>query len=275
MQDNPYVPQPAEILEVFPEAPEIKTFTLRFSDNDVRRRFDYKPGQFVQLSIPGVGEAPISVTSSPTFKKGFKLCVERKGRVTDALFDFGEGSEVLVRGPYGNGFPFDEVKGKNILFVGGGIGLAPLRSAIYYARDFREDYGEVQIFYGDKTSTCLLFIRDFSHWEECFDLDIICEKSGPEWTGKEGVVTDLLEEVNIDIENAVTFACGPPIMYKFLVPELEKMGFSDEDIHLSYERRMECGFGKCRRCNVGDKLVCKDGPVFSLDEVREYMDKET
>lgn len=274
MQDNPYTPVPAEIIDVVQEYSEIKTFTVRFSDEEVREDFDFEPGQFLQVSVPGIGEAPISINSSPC-KDDFKLCVEEKGSVTSAMFEMEEGSSLMVRGPYGEGYPVDEAKGKDVLFAAGGIGLAPLKSAIEYIHEFRDEYGDVQIMYGDKTPTCLLFDRHFSRWEECFDLKVICEEAGPEWTGEKGMVTDLLDDVDVDLDNSVAFACGPPIMYKFVLPKIREAGFADEDIYISLERRMECGLGKCRRCNVGDKFVCKDGPVFAYEEIKEYMGKET
>jgi NAD(P)H-flavin reductase len=274
-QSNPYSTDPVEIVDVFDEYSDIKTYTLRFKDDKKQKEFDFNPGQFLEVSLNGIGEAPISINSSPTQEESFNLCVEEKGSVTSAMFKRGEGSTVFVRGPYGNGFPVDEAKGKDILFVAGGIGLAPLRSAIEYVYEDHEEYGDVQIMYGDKTPVCLLFNRHFSKWEENFDLNVICEETGPEWTGEEGVVTDLLDYVNLDIENAVSFMCGPPVMYRFVLPELKDIGFEDEDIYLSLERRMECGFGKCRRCNVGDKFVCKDGPVFPYDEIKEFVGKET
>lgn len=275
MQDNPYVPAPAEITDVVQEYSEIKTFSLRFREDSVREEFDFDPGQFVQVSMSGIGEAPISINSSPTLEDEFRLCVERKGRVTEAMFGLEKGDTVHVRGPYGNGFPVEDAEGKNVLFVAGGIGLAPLHSAIEYIYEFSEDYRDVQIMYGDKTPTCLLFNRHFSRWERNFDLNVICESAGEEWTGEEGMITDLIDMVDLVVEDAVIFTCGPPVMYKFVLPKLKEAGFGGEDIFLSFERRMECGIGKCRRCNIGDKFVCKDGPVFSYGEVKEYMDEET
>lgn len=275
MENNPYVPQPAEIKEITEETPNINIFTIEFEDEDLQKEFDFNPGQFVQVSIAGVGEAPISISSSPTLENSFKLCVEEKGRVTSAMFRMDEGSKLSIRGPYGNGFPLDEVEGKDILFAAGGIGLAPLRSAIDYANDFPEKYGDVQVMYGDKKPSCLLFQNRYDDWNDKFDLYAICEVSGPGWSGEEGLVTDLMDEVYLDIDNAVALLCGPPIMYKFVTEELKDLGFADDDIYLSLERRMECGIGKCRRCNVGDKFVCKDGPVFSYEEIKEYMGKET
>lgn len=276
MEDsNPYIPYPAEILDVTQEYSQIKTYTLCFKDQKRQEEFDYKPGQFLQVSVQGVGEAPISINSSPTLEGCFKLCIERKGRVTGSMWGLGEGSEIYVRGPYGNGFPMGEIEDKNVLSVAGGIGLAPLRSAIDYLLNNKEDYGDVQILYGDKTPECLLFDRIYPDWSEEFDLNVICEEASEEWTGNEGMVTDLLDLVNLDPENSVVLTCGPPIMYKFVIPEIRDIGFKNEDIYLSLERRMECGLGKCRRCNIGDLFVCQDGPVFSFDEIEDYFDKET
>ncbi|KXB03122.1 hypothetical protein AKJ45_02455 [candidate division MSBL1 archaeon SCGC-AAA261F19] len=275
MESNPYIPYPAEILEISQESPGIKTYTLRFEDDKIQEKFNFNPGMFVQLSIAGVGEVPISISSSPTVDGSFELCIEKKGRVTSALFDMDEGSKVLVRGPYGNGFSLQGSKGKDILFIAGGVGLAPLRSAIDYVHHFRKKYGEVQIFYGDKRPSCLLFQRCRDRWSKYFDMYSICEVAEPGWTGEEGLVTDLMDKVSLDIKNSAAFLCGPPVMYKFVVVELKDIGFADQDIYLSLERRMECGIGKCRRCNVGNKFVCEDGPVFSYDEIGDYTDKET
>lgn len=278
MPNNPYVPAKVEILDVFSEVSEvknIKTIQCRFLDEEKQAEFDFTPGQFVQVSISGVGEAPISINSSPTKEDHFSLCVEKKGRVTSALFEMEEDSTIWVRGPYGDGFPLDQIRDKNILLVAGGIGLAPLRSAIDYIYERKEDYGKVQIMYGDKTANCLLFLRHFDKWQQHFDMHVICEEAGEEWTGEEGVVTDLLERVNLDVDNSVTLTCGPPIMYKFVLPELKKLGFADTEIFLSLERRMECGIGNCRRCNIGEYFVCQDGPVFSYDEIKPFFGKET
>lgn len=272
---NSYIPHPVEITNIHQEYQEINTYTLRFRDREVQREFDFQPGQFLQVSINGVGEAPISINSSPKEGDYFKLCIERKGNVTKAIFDLEEGSTLFARGPYGNGFPVDEVEGKNVLFVAGGIGLAPLRSAIEYISETKGKYMDAQILYGDKTPTCLLFDRYFSTWDEDFDMNVICEEATPEWSGEEGMVTDLMNRVYLDAEETVSFICGPSIMYKFALPELLDLGFEEGDIYLSYERRMECGIGMCRRCNIGDKFVCQDGPVFSYDEIKRYEDKET
>lgn len=278
MEDNPYVPARAEVLNVFQEVTEqknIKTIEFQLMNEARREAFDFTPGQFVQVSVEGVSEAPISLNSSPFKESSFSLCLEKKGRVTQALFELEEGDTVWIRGPYGNGFPLEEVEGKHILFVAGGIGLAPLRSAIEYVYERRDSYREVQIMYGDKSANCLLFLRHFDKWDEYFDMHTICEEAGEEWTGEEGVVTDLLDKVYINPRHGVTFTCGPPVMYKFVIPELTKLGFADETIFLSLERRMECGMGKCRRCNVGEYFVCQDGPIFSYDEIKPYFGKET
>lgn len=274
MNDNPYIPYPVEILDVKQEYSDVKTFNLRFEDEEVQESFDFNPGQFLQVSVKGIGEAPISINSSPT-DDTFKLCVEEKGRVTGALFGMEKGSRIFARGPYGNGFPMDEAKGRDVLCIAGGIGLAPLRSAIDYIMEFEGDYGDVQVLYGDKTPECILFDRHLLEWDEHFDLEVICEEVGPEWTGEEGLITDLFSMIELIPGNAVVFTCGPPVMYKFVLPELKKIGFSEEDVYLSLERRMECGIGKCRRCNIGDKLVCKEGPVFAFEEIKEYMSEET
>ncbi|MHC1586096.1 MAG: FAD/NAD(P)-binding protein [Candidatus Hecatellaceae archaeon] len=264
-----YVPQPAVILDIKEENFNTKTFTLRFQDPKVQESFTFEPGQFVQVSLPYIGEAPISLSSSPTEKGSFKLCIRRVGNVTNAIHRLRVGDLLWIRGPYGRGFPFDEVKGRNVLAIAGGIGLAPLRSVVNRLLHYKEEFGEIYVLYGDRNPSLLLFREDREVWARELNLRVICEAGDETWKGPIGVVTKLLEDPDIPVENTVAMVCGPPIMYKFVCRKLVEMGFKEEDIYLSFERRMKCGVGKCRHCNIGPKFVCLHGPVFTLKEARE------
>jgi len=271
MNKNIYTPDLAVIKKVCDEAAGIKTFTLEFQEPEIQKSFDYRPGQFVELTVFGVGEAPISITSSPVNKGYLELTVAAVGKVTRALHLRKEKDVVGLRGPYGNGFPFDEVKGKNILFVGGGIGAAPLRSLINQMFAQRRDFAKISILYGARESRFLCFIDDLEGWGKTKNSEVLLTVDAPDakWWGNVGVVGSLLPKIDIDIKNTVAFICGPPIMIHFVLLDLLKMGFEEEQIITTMERRMECGVGKCGHCNIGKSYVCLDGPVFSYHQLRE------
>jgi len=271
MNKNIYTPDLAIIKKVCGEAAGIKTFTLEFQEPEIQKSFDYRPGQFVELTVFGVGEAPISITSSPVNKGYLELTVAAVGKVTRALHLRKEKDIVGLRGPYGNGFPFDEVKGKNILFVGGGIGSAPLRSLINQMFAQRRDFAKISILYGVRESRFLCFIDDLEGWGKTENSEVLLTVDAPDakWWGNVGVVGSLLPKIDIDIKNTVAFICGPPIMIHFVLLDLLKMGFEEEQIITTMERRMECGVGKCGHCNIGKSYVCLDGPVFSYHQLRE------
>jgi len=261
----------AIITKVCDEAAEIKTFTLEFKEPEIQKSFDYRPGQFVELTVFGVGEAPISITSSPVNKGYLELTVAAVGKVTRALHLRKEKDVAGLRGPYGNGFPFDEVKGKNILFVGGGIGAAPLRSLINQMFAYRDNFAKISILYGAREPGLLCFIDDLEGWGKTENSEVLLTVDAPDakWRGNVGVVGSLLPKIDIDIKNTVAFICGPPIMIHFVLLDLLKMGFEEEQIITTMERRMECGVGKCGHCNIGKSYVCLDGPVFSYHQLRE------
>jgi len=261
----------AIITKVCDEAAGIKTFTLEFKEPEIQKSFDYRPGQFVELTVFGVGEAPISITSSPVNKGYLELTVAAVGKVTRALHLRKEKDVAGLRGPYGNGFPFDEVKGKNILFVGGGIGAAPLRSLINQMFAYRDNFAKISILYGAREPGLLCFIDDLEGWGKTENSEVLLTVDAPDakWRGNVGVVGSLLPKINIDIKNTVAFICGPPIMIHFVLLDLLKMGFEEEQIITTMERRMECGVGKCGHCNIGKSYVCLDGPVFSYHQLRE------
>jgi sulfhydrogenase subunit gamma (sulfur reductase) len=271
MNKNIYTPDLAIIKKVCGEAAGIKTFTLEFQEPEIRKSFDYRPGQFVELTVFGVGEAPISITSSPVNKGYLELTVAAVGKVTRALHLRKEKDAVGLRGPYGNRFPFDEVKGKNILFVGGGIGLAPLRSLINQMFAQRGDFAKISILYGARESGLLCFMDDLERWgnTENSEALLTVDVSDAKWKDNVGVVGSLLPKIDIDIKNTIAFVCGPPIMIHFVLLDLLKMGFEEEQIITTMERRMECGVGKCGHCNIGKSYVCLDGPVFSYHQLRE------
>ncbi|PJB49264.1 MAG: hydrogenase [Chloroflexi bacterium CG_4_9_14_3_um_filter_45_9] len=271
MNKNIYTPDLAVIKKVCDEAKGIKTFTLEFQKPDIKESFDYRPGQFVELTIFGVGEAPISITSSPVNKGYLELSVAAVGKVTQALHLKKEGEVVGLRGPYGNGFPLNEVKGKNTLFVGGGIGLAPLRSLINQIFAQRGDFAKISILYGARNPDLLCFMNDLERWSKVENSEILLTVDVPDarWKDNVGVVGSLLPKIDIDIENTVAFVCGPPIMIHFVILDLLRMGFRENKIITTMERRMECGLGKCGHCNIGKSYVCLDGPVFSFQQLRE------
>jgi sulfhydrogenase subunit gamma (sulfur reductase) len=268
--DNIYLPSIATLKEVRPETPDISTFVVTFDDPELRDSFTYQPGQFAELSIFGVGECPIGIASSPTWKDRLEFCVRAVGTVTNAIHDLEPGDKLGVRGPLGNGWPTVEIEGKDLLFIGGGIGLPPLRSLIHYVLDNRERYGEVQIVYGARSPQDLVYKEELKEWEERSDVDLaVTVDVGDEtWDGPVGFVPPFLKEINPSPENRVAFTCGPPIMIRLVVQALEGMGYPYADIVTTLEMKMKCGVGKCGRCNIGDKYICRDGPVFTFEELR-------
>ena len=234
--------------------------------------FGNMPGQFVQLSIFGIGEAPISISSSPTreAKDCFEICVRKVGVFTNALHNLEVGDKVGVRGPFGKPFPIDEMKGNDLLFVAGGLGIVPLRSLINFVIDKRRDFGDVTILLGCKQPKDRLFAEEIEQWNQMTDINYACtvDKADPEWKGNVGVITTLIPGVDIDVNRTYAVVVGPPIMYKFVIAELIKKGLSEKQIVLSLERRMKCGLGKCGHCQINDKYVCQDGPTFTYDEIK-------
>ena len=274
MNKNIYTPDLAILKKVCDEAEGIKTFTLEFKKPELRESFDYRPGQFVELTVFGVGESPISITSSPVDKGYLELSVAAVGKVTKTLHLKKSGDVVGLRGPYGNGFPFDEVKGKNILFVGGGIGLAPLRSLINQMVAHRSDFARISILYGCREPSLLCFMNDLDRWGRVENSEALLTVDVPDakWKGNVGVVGSLLPKIEIDIENTVVFVCGPPIMIHFVILDLLKINFGEDKIITTMERRMECGVGKCGHCNIGKSYVCLDGPVYSYQQLKKLRE---
>jgi NAD(P)H-flavin reductase len=265
---NIYLPQLAQIASVRDETPDVKSFSLALKNGG----FDYKPGQFVEVSLFGLGESPICICSSPGQQKdGIQITVRRVGSVTNALHSLSRGDEIGIRGPFGNGFPLEEVKGKDILFVGGGIGLPPLRSLINAMLDRRKEFGRITILYGARTPSDMVYKDELKQWAARDDVEYMetVDVRDESWKGNVGVVTTLLPKASIDPKSCVAFTCGPPIMIRFVIIDLLAMGFAPKDIISTLERYMKCGVGKCGHCAIGHKYVCLDGPVFSYEELRE------
>jgi sulfhydrogenase subunit gamma (sulfur reductase) len=245
-----------------------KLFTIEFLDG---RDLGHAPGQFVMLSIPGVGEAPISVTSSPSRSNGrFELCVRRVGDVTGVLHGMPQGATVGVRGPFGRGFPLERIRGRDVLLAAGGLGLVPLRSLINQIIDERGSFGRVIILYGTKAPAEFLFVDEIDQWTTRDDVEfhLTVDRPAEGWDGHVGPVTTLFPGIYVDPWNTVAVTCGPPVMYRFVLIELLGKGISEENIFLSLERRMRCGVGKCGHCQINDTYCCKDGPVFSYAQLK-------
>ena len=271
MSRNIYTPHLARIKSVRDEGEGIKSFRLEFEDSKFGESFAFQPGQFIELTVFGIGEAPFSITSSPVSKGYLEISVAAVGEVTSVLHLKKEGELVGVRGPYGNGFPFDEVKDRDILFVGGGIGLAPLRPLINQMFAYRDSFHRITILYGARTPQLLCFREELEAWGKMKDSEVLLIVDVPDdgWEGNVGVVTSLLPKVKINAGKATAFVCGPPVMIRFTIQELLGMGFAEDDIITSMERRMECGLGKCGHCNIGKAYVCLDGPAFSFRQLKE------
>ena len=267
------IPTIAEITDIRAETPDVKTFTVLA---DGKKPFDHRPGQCAMLSVPGAGEAMFSITSSPTDKEIMEFSVKKCGTFTDFLHNCEPGQQITVRGPYGRPFPVDtEFTGKDLLFIAGGIGLAPLRSVINYCRDKRENYGKLDIVYGSRSKNDLVFYKEITE-QWCGDKDVnvylTIDREQDGWDGHVGFVPNYVKELGFD-NNRVAIVCGPPIMIKFTVANLLDMGFEKTQIYTTMEMKMKCGVGKCGRCNIGSKYVCKDGPVFRFDELDELPDE--
>jgi sulfhydrogenase subunit gamma (sulfur reductase) len=275
-EGNVYLPHIAVIEKIIEETPGVRTFHFNFKDERLRKEFSFESGQFAQYSVFGIGEAPFCISSSPTRHDHLEFAVQRVGRVTNALHRLGVGAEIGFRGPYGNSFPLDFLKGKNLVFVGGGIGLAPLRSLIWNVIDNRGKYKNIDIVYGARTPADLCFKYDLEAWgkDKTVSMVTTVDRGDDTWKGKVGVVPKILEEAAPSAKEAVAIVCGPPIMIRFTFPTLEKLGFAPEQMLTTLEKRMKCGIGKCGRCNIGNIYVCRDGPVFSYAQIKSFVSSE-
>ena len=275
MSNDMLIPYVGVVTDIRVETPDVKTFRVEAKDGG--KLFEHLPGQCAMLSVPGVSEAMISITSSPTNKNFMEFSVKKCGCLTEWLHAMEVGQMITVRGPLGRSFPVDtELAGKNLLFVAGGIGLAPLRSVINYVRDNRDQYGRVDIVYGSRSKDDLVEYREIvEEWmhEENFHVHLTIDREQEGWDGHVGFVPNYVKELGFNPENTCVLMCGPPIMIKFTLPGLIELGFAKTQIFTTMELRMKCGVGKCGRCNIGNKYVCKDGPVFRFDELDELPDE--
>ena len=273
--ENPYLPMRMVIQRITDEVDDrtIKSFDLAFMDEEDARRFRYMPGQFCELSVFGQGEAPFGIASSPTEQGFVRFTVKKAGVVTSKLHSLKPGDIIGMRGPLGNYFPLDLMRGKDVVVIGGGFAFTTLRSLIVYLLEGgeRDQYGKIIVIYGARTPGLLMYKEDLAAWEKRDDIQVVqtIDVAVPGWTKKVGFVPNVTEETAPKADNAIAVICGPPIMIRFTLPVMTKLGFQKEQIYTSLENRMKCGIGKCGRCNVGPKYVCLDGPVFSMAELAE------
>ena len=274
MTDEVLIPKVGVVTDVRRDTPDVKTF--RVVGTDGKKLFEHMPGQCAMVSIPGVGESMFSITSSPTNEDYMEFSIKKCGCVTEVIHSLEVGQQITVRGPYGRNFPVEGAfKGKDLLFIAGGIGLAPLRSVINYVRHFRKNYGKVVVVYGARSADDLVDIEEIKNeWtnEENFEVYLTIDRPQEGWDGHVGFVPSYVKEIGLD-PNMTAVLCGPPIMIKFTLQGLLELGFDKTNVYPTLELRMKCGVGKCGRCNVGSKYVCKDGPVFRMDEIDELPDE--
>ena len=274
MMQDPLIPSIAIITDIRIDTPDVKTF--RVVTLDGKKPFFHIPGQCAMLSIPGVGEALFSITSSPTNEEFMEFSIKKCGCVTDFLHSTEVGQQVTIRGPYGNGFPVDTAfAGKDLLFIAGGIGLAPLRSVINYCRHYRDRYGKIDIVYGSRSKDDLVDYQEIiNEWckEDGLNVHLTIDREQEGWDGHVGFVPNFVKELGFDT-NKTAIICGPPIMIKFTLAGLQELGFERTQVYTTMELKMKCGLGKCGRCNIGSKYVCKDGPVFRFDELDELPEE--
>ena len=270
MNNETLIPYVGVVTEITQQTPDVKTFRVEALGGG--KLFEHKPGQCAMLSVPGISEAMISITSSPTNTEYMEFSVKKCGCLTEWLHSMEVGQMITVRGPYGRHFPvYDELLGKDLLIVAGGIGLAPVRSVINYVRDNRDKFGSVDIVYGSRSKDDLVYYDEIvNEWMNTpgFNVHLTIDNPQEGWDGHVGFVPNFVKELNPDLKKTVLM-CGPPIMIKFTLGGLMELGFKKEQVYTTMELRMKCGIGKCGRCNIGNRYVCKDGPVFRFDELDE------
>jgi sulfhydrogenase subunit gamma (sulfur reductase) len=270
--NNIYMPHLAEINEIIDESPDTRTFRLKFKDAETADRFEFKAGQFAEYSAFGDGESTFCIASSPTRKDFIECSFKVYGKVTQALNRLNRGDTIGIRGPYGNWFPLEDLKGKNLLFIAGGIGIAPVRCVIDNVLDMRDEFKDLTIICGARSVSDLIYKQELKEWKARIDIKTIItvDPGGetPAWDGEVGFVPAVIEKLAPPSDNTAVILCGPPVMIKFTMPVLTKLGFKDEDVYTTLENRMKCGLGKCGRCNIGNVYVCKDGPVFTYAQIK-------
>ncbi|MCD8048390.1 MAG: FAD/NAD(P)-binding protein [Clostridia bacterium] len=275
-KNEPLMPSLGVVTDIRCDTPDVKTF--RVVTPDGKKPFIHKPGQCAMLSVPGVGEALFSITSSPTKEEYMEFSIKKCGCVTDWLHAMEVGQMITIRGPYGNGFPVDDAfVGKNLICIAGGIGLAPLHSVINYVRHYRDRYGKLEIVYGSRSMQDLVDYEEItSEWEkeEGTQVYLTIDREQPEWDGHVGFVPNYVKELGFKPDDdTIVIMCGPPVMIKFTLAGLNELGFKPTQVYTTMELRMKCGIGKCGRCNIGSKYVCKDGPVFRFDQLDALPDE--
>jgi NAD(P)H-flavin reductase len=266
VSDNPYQPHMARIVRIYKMVENNYLFTLRFMEDHLAHTFRHQPGQFIMLSVPGAGEMPISISSSPSRPEVLELCVRRVGRVTNALYRMHTNDVVGVRGPYGNGYPVSEMTGNDILLAAGGLGMAPLRSLLWYALDHRDKFNNITLMYGAKRPEEMLFREELLALVDRTDMNCLLtvdkDVSGA-WQNHVGMLPMLFDHAKIEPSRTYAAVCGPPVVYKFILRRLLELGFPKNRILMSLERRMKCGIGKCGHCSIGYKYTCLQGPIFT------------
>ncbi len=271
MMTNPYLPRLVRVLSLKDETPDLRTLRLAFEDPVLRDRFSFVPGQFGQYSVFGAGEAVFTIASSPTRRGYFECSFKLMGKVTTALRDVEVGQTIGFRGPYGNGFPMEQMKGRDLLIIGGGVGMAPLKGLIEFCLDNRGDFGHVTILNGARTVADLVYKEEMVNWSRQEGVTLIqtVDPGGetPEWTGKVGLIPTVLEQLAPAPDGKIAVVCGPPIMIKFTLQVLDRLGFPPGRIVTTMENKMKCGIGKCGRCNIGPLYICRDGPVFTAEQL--------
>ena len=269
MNKNIYRPIKASVEDIIQETPNIKTFRLR-PETD----FSFSTGQFIELTVPGLGEAPFTPSSDPGIKKSLDVTIMNVGQITSKLHSMNSGEVLGLRGPYGLGYPLDNFKGKDILIVGGGVGLAPLRSLLFSLFSSIDNYNKVLLRYGARTSADMVFKNAIPEWSKKKKVDIATtvDVGDSSWNGNVGLVTTILKGLPVDLNKAACVVCGPPIMMKFVTLKLLDVGFNPADIYLSMEKNMSCGLGKCGHCRIGKFYICKDGPVFTYEQLKNIRD---
>ncbi|MFP4284725.1 MAG: FAD/NAD(P)-binding protein [Desulfovermiculus sp.] len=267
--NNPYLPDVATINEIIQETHNIKTFRVVLNNETRMQEFDFSPGQVGQLSVFGVGESTFVINSPPTRKEYLQFSVMQVGEVTTRLHSLQEGDQIGVRAPLGNAFPVESMQGKDILIVGGGIGMAPLRTLLLTVLDRRGEFGDITVIYGARSPQDLCYTYEFDMWRsQGANLVLTVDNEFPDWDGRVGFVPAVLTEEAPSPKNKVAITCGPPIMIKFVLKGLKDLGFEDEQIMTTLEKRMKCGVGLCGRCNIGTHYVCVDGPVFTYAQLQ-------
>lgn len=271
MKNSPYLPETVKVKRIKDETIDVKTITLDYKP-------EFKPGQFFEVGLAGTGEAPFTVASAPN--EEFSMSIKNVGRVSGAIHNLRVGDELTIRGPYGNGFPYDKFKGHNLLFIGGGIGLPPLRSLINKILGERKKFGKIHILYGAKDETQIVSKEDLAKiWPKSEDVkvDVCVDRKTKEcaYPGHVCLIPDLIDKVftENEIENTFAVICGPPIMMKFAAKRLLKYGFDEENIITTLERQVRCGFGKCGHCNIGEYYICLDGPVFDYKQIKNFIEE--